>query len=574
MTHSSTSDGLENTPEGSSADQIGLKPLGQPEPEQNTPVQGPTIPRRVQVIHDAAPSGTGPSAFRLVVGFVLVLAAALTTFIPLDLIQDRLTDVLWHDVHPEKWWAFWVEGGVLLVLSVVLLLPGGLCLRSGSFLHYLITSMLIGISGFCANMLIESKIEWSWMVLMAVCLGYLIHASGRIAKLSVRGLFSWAVIVLCAVGCSQGWFDWSALGSRLGDGAARFLENWGADLFTWLTVLVLTAIGVSCSKTKPIHFLNAGLLAALAYYCFQDGFVQMVSFPELGENIPPLPKESIDNIDPWRWVVLGELVLLAIVLLHMSMGVGSLTVAFAAAWLALVLHVDKEYGADAMFAVIQANSLANQKPGAGTRSPLSFFPRTANEGKSQDRLSPEQVKANLVKAQTRVGVIFIWVYLTAILAGLIAVSGLRMLILHKRARIWACFGLWFALGLGVAWLWTIWPEANDFQSRLSAFVLPAAHRYAIGLVGLGFAALLGSWALWEDSRYDHWLYVAISSILIGTALTLIAVAVIIRFGGFEVMPVWVYVAIAAGQSSMMWILLMHHTLRGRSAPAPQQASAA
>ncbi|MCG8404745.1 MAG: hypothetical protein MI923_06060 [Phycisphaerales bacterium] len=565
MTAASDDFGPKPTPEDGPGHEIALKPFAPPTPPSPSR-------RQVQVIHDADPSGRKPSATRLAIGFILVVAAAMTILIPFDYLYDKLTVWFWGEGPPAESWVKYGLDGLQYGSGIVLLISGGLCITFSvsAFFRYLLTTALIAVSAYLANLLLGTGMKWQWLVLVSVALSYLVHACGDVARPSIRGVIGWAVIAFCCFGCHKNWFDWADYGAKLGDGAVRFFEDWGTGLFTWLTVLVLSAIGISCSKTKPIHFLNAALLAALAYYCFQDGYVRMISFPELGEHIDPLPKASLDNIEVWRWVVLGELVLLAAVLLHMALGVGSLTIAFAIAWLALSLNVDKKLGSDAMVAFYHAENLA-----AGGASPISIFP-AAPDGKQPmvRKLTDEESKANVFKARVRLGVIFGWVYLTSILAGLIAIGGLRMLLPNKKGRLWIGFALWFAFGLGMAWLWTVWPEVKDWESRLESLIMVGAHRYAVCLVGVGFMALLGSWALREGSRYETWLIAAVTGILIGTSLTLVGIALLDRYGGFSPLPVWAYAAIAAGQSSMMWVLLMHHSLRARSSTALEGTSVA
>ena len=159
----------------------------------------------------------------------------------------------------------------------------------------------------------------------------------------------------------------------------------------------------------------------------------------------------------------------------------------------------------------------------------------------------------------------VWLYLTAILAGFIGAGGLRMLSDHPGFRWWAGIALWFGLGMGLMWLWSVWPrDSGQSWSRwVSAWGLSRYHVEAIWLTALGVMAICGSWALRDGSRYEAWLYVAAMCVFLGTALSLVAVALLIKYGGFSPLPVWSYVAISAGQSSLMWVLLMHLSFRSR-----------
>lgn len=467
--------------------------------------------------------------------------------------------------HAEAWTRFLAAG--------VLLLLGGLC-QPSRCLYFLVTVCLVGVTTYAADMLLHTAVGPAWIATAAVGLAYLIHAAGWAATPSIRGVFGWFVIVIACVASAQGWLDWQALGQLLGDRAAAFFEKWSNE-WSWGTVLVLTAVGVSSSRSRPIHFFNACLLAALAYYCLHDGYVREIPFPTLakGDVIPTQPDFGLHNIELWRWVLIGELGLLSVILLHQALGVGALTLAFAVAWIAVGLKVDAHYGRDAMLAYSSAASLNAQSNHHGAMGPadsISIVPGDPSERSERPALGPEQKRSFLVRAQTRLGVILGWVYLTALLAGFIGAGALRLMLDDRRWRLAMAFVLWFAFGIGAGWLWSQWPAAANWEGRLSAWVVPDQHIYAIMLVALGVAALAGSWALREGSRYETWLYATATAIFVGTALTLIAVALLIRFGGFPSLPPWSYVVVAGGQSSMMWVLLMHRNLRGhrRRAPLP------
>ena len=337
---------------------------------------------------------------------------------------------------------------------------------------------------------------------------------------------------------------------------------------TWGTIVVLTAIGVSCSQTRPIHFLSAVLLVALAYYCIQQGKVAVVAFPELGEHVRPLHIQNLGNIPLWRWVLAGELVLLGAILLHMALGVGALTLAFALVWLAAGMQVDRAIGRLTMARLVgqYGGSIvreAGERGGSGPPLadgtmglPMAAAPDAATKdlGAAAKPLS----SSLLVGAVTPT----VWLYMTAVLAGFIGVAGLRMLSDHPGFRVWSSVGLWFVFGMGLMWLWSVWPRDPDqsWSQWLSTWGLSRYHVQAVWLTALGVMAISGSWALREGSRYETWLYVAAGCIALGTVLSLVAVALLIRFGGFSPLPAWAYVAISAGQSSIMWVLLMHLSL--------------
>ncbi len=545
--------------EGASAGGISLEP-----PCAAATSRGATraivSPKTVVVVHDV----TRPSAFRLTLGFVLVCAGILVVSTSNDVWRGLFTEGRFDRLASPA-------AGALLVLL------GGLRLRSSLpyFMHFCVTSVLVCGTAIIGNILLDGNVSWRWLVLGGVALGYLIHAGRRVASVSILGMLGWILIGVACVGSVRGWFDFSRLGAWLGGSTESFFVEWGTEC-TWGTVLLLTAIGVSWSRTRPIHFLNAAMLAALAYYCFWDGYLKMVSFPGLGEAIAPLPSYDLANIDPWRWVLLGELVLLSLVLLNMALRMGALTLVCAVAWLAATtLHVDQKMGRDAVLGYLNVLNQPVQtgddagRTGATARRPgkLSLGPVGESDKKPAPPLTPAGKQSLLQRANIHIAGLYAWVYLTAVLSGIIAAAGLRLLINHERFRMWTAFALWAAFGAGLSYLWSIWPEASNWADRLSAFVIPTSHRCAVLLTALGSTAIFGSWSLRRSSSYRTWLYAAAVCIFIGTALTLVAIALLIRFGGLSPMPVWAYAVVAAAQSSMMWVLLMHQSTRGRGESA-------
>lgn len=523
-----------------------------------SPTRSPSV-AQVKVIHDAADSGRLASPTRLFVGFLLVLAAVGLAAVSPE--QWRRWVVRIPEVGEDiaVWWAPLAAGGFALLF-------GGLCLEQ-RLARYLITAGLFAVTVYCLDMLVGWGLGWRWILAVGAALGYLIHCTPS-ASLSIPGIFGWAVVAFSCVGCAQGWIDWALIGERLGPSSAAFFHDWG-DECRWGTVLVMTAIGVSSSRTRQIHFLNAVLLFGLTYYCFQQGYLRMVEFPELGAGVPALPDPSLENIERWRWVLLGEFALLAIILLHLALGMGALVVAFGATWLMLALHVDREIGRDAIFAYSQAAQLLQTDGDPSTGMTRTLFSGGGPADLPQTGLTMQQKAALLQKAQVRMLATFGWIYLTAILAGIITISGLRMLLRTERLRVWGGFVLWFGFGLSAGWLWTQWPTSTDWDGRLTAWVLPPAHVSAICVVALGITAVLGSWALGKQSRITTWVHAASAAIFIGTVLSLAVLNVQINYGGFSPPPTWFYAVIAGGQSSMMWVLWMHEGFRSRRiSPVP------
>jgi len=545
--------------EGTSAGGISLEPPGATAPPRTVAtVAVPT--QSVVVVHDA----TRPSGFRLAIGLVLVCAAVLVFSTPDDVWRRLLGEARFDRFAPQA------AGAVLALL-------GGLCLRSSvpHFLHLSVTSVLVCGTAIIGGMLLDGDVSWRWLILGGVALAYLIHSSGRVRPPKVLGIVGWILIGAACVGSIRGWFDFSTLGAWLGGSLESFFVEWGTEC-TWGTVLLLTAIGVSWSRTRPIYFLNAALLAMLAYHCFWDGYLEMVSFPELGEAIKPLPSYDLANIHPWRWVLIGELVLLSLVLLNMALRMGALTLVCAVAWLAVAsLYVDQKMGPAAFIGYYNAASVqvttgsnATQPDATAGRPAKLSLPFMASSDEQPGQAVTKAGKQTMLRrAAVLIAGLYAWVYLTAVLSGLIAAAGLRLLIHDERFRMWMAFASWAAFGAGLGFVYSVWPEASNWSDRLTAFVLPTSHKYAILLTAWGSATVFGSWSLRRSSEYRTWLYVAAAGIFAGTALTLVAIALLIRFGGLSPMPVWAYAVVAAGQSSMMWVLLMHQSTRGRGEPA-------
>ncbi|MCP4245641.1 MAG: DEAD/DEAH box helicase family protein, partial [bacterium] len=221
--------------EGSSAGGISLEPPGPtPSPREVSRVPVPT--KSVVVVHDA----TRPSPFRLAIGFVLVCAAVLVCSTPHD---------VWRQLFGERSYDQYARA----VAGALLALFGGLGLRSSilHFLHFWVTSVLVCGTVIIGDMLIAGHMPWRWLILGGVALAYLIHASGRVGRVNVLGMVGWILVGTGCIGSVLGWFDFSRLGAWLGGSIQEFFDAWGTEC-TWGTVLLLTAIGVSWSRTRPI----------------------------------------------------------------------------------------------------------------------------------------------------------------------------------------------------------------------------------------------------------------------------------------------------------------------------------
>lgn len=477
-------------------------------------------------------------------------------------------------------WSRFVIGGLILLL-------GTWALKSSPVL-FLVTASLLLITAYCIEGLLHTGVAPLWIVIGALVLAYFIHCSPRTAPPSIRGMIGFALISLSCYGMAHDWFDWAKIDARLGGHAKQFFVTWGVEA-QWATVLVLTALGVSMSRRRPVHFLNAVMLGVLAYYCVSQGFEKVATFPELARNgvVPTVTHDSFRNVEMWRWVLSGELVLLGLVLLHLALGVGGLTIMFGVAWIVIALQADKAVGrmqitrALGQFVANTASRpVPQERPLDGMGLPVTPAPGIKTDGELTVRegdlnaMEAQRVEHDhgqqvivIDEATARVGgvVPIAWVYLTSILGGVLIACGLRMTTESPAMKQWVTIGLWFGFGAGVAWLATVWPmnPERSWQSWMATWGLSRYHVYAILLSALGAAAFTASWALRESSRYETWARSCIGAVFCGTVLSLGAVGLLIRYGGFSPLPVWSYAVIAAGQSSLMWVLLMHLSMYDR-----------
>jgi hypothetical protein len=84
---------------------------------------------------------------------------------------------------------------------------------------------------------------------------------------------------------------------------------------------------------------------------------------------------------------------------------------------------------------------------------------------------------------------------------------------------------------------------------------------------LGAMALAAGFSLKPTSLALSWVDLSIACIFCGTMFTLLAAAILIRFGNFPKLPAWIYLVITLGQSSLAWALLMYRNFSAR-APRP------
>lgn len=543
----------------------------------------------------AAPSA---SAFGRLFGFLLVLIAVYLGTMDSEHWNRLVTWGGQSTAAPapqlEPLVGDWLRWCIALVCAL-----GALSLTHAKPFSLLVAAGTVAVTMYGVTTLLEIQLSWRAIVLVAVALGYLIYSVPRPASASAVGIFGLCLTVLASLGAARGWFDWGPLLSRLGPGLARLASDWSEEL-SWLTVLLLSFLGVFYSRTRPIRFFIAVLLLVLAYHCVMAGRTEIRSFPGLagpgGEQLTQ-PDVSYANVEAWRWVAAVECVLIAVVLLYKALGMGCLNVAFAIAWMflgcgfynsirtlslgRLVVDWTTASGTVQPFsnmglpladpAATDHNAGARTgSPTAGVNAPAQRLgARTTTAGAVSDaelQRARAAALASIAKQGTwRELVLPGWIYLTAILAGVIGVSGLRMLLGGEAGRAWMSYALWLGFGIGLAAAWFADPKESTqtWTSWLSDWTQSRHKLHIVWLIFVGTAAVAGSWALRPRSREHPWIQASIACAFAGTALSLIAVTILIHLGGFAPLPVWTYGAIAAGQSSLAWILLMYLSVSAR-----------
>lgn len=488
-------------------------------------------------------------------------------------------------------------------LTTALLGVAGLSFLRARPILVVVSGALFAFTAWCADLLLDHRLSGfinglfgdgaSLVVLpiAAAAFAFFVFANPRPESLSVRGITSLLLIALAALGTVRGWYDWPALAGYLGPTVSSAVSKWSEECI-WATVLILTAVGVVSSRTKPIHFLNALLLGALAYHCVIAGYSETREFAELarGDYVPTIEFMSYKNVEPWQWVIAAELAGLGVLLLHLSLGLGALNVGFALAWMAVGLSVFNSIGrlsAAKLFSEGLVSAAAAPSPGPASAPPnestanwglpagaapasstdpsqrTTAGPRTARPDAPADPFGAGRSTRQSLEGQRRMVisqiVSVVWIYLIAILAGLFAAGGLNQLLQDPRARIVLATLLAFAFGLALMAICIVWPRDSNqpWTKWFAAFLLSRYARRAIWVAFLGSTALASLGALALAPRRALWVNVSAAAILVGTVASLVGATFLIHFGGFPHLPAWVYVAIAAGQSSLAWVLLTH-----------------
>lgn len=520
-----------------------------------------------------------------------------------------------------------------------------------TLLRALFAAGLMVLSAQAVGSLCGLDLPWQAFVIGSLGIAYLIYTECETASLRLGTFVGLILVALGGIGAAGGWFDPSVMAKTFGyaDKLPTVVSEY-RDEFAWAIVLILSTLGVSRSRTKPVHVLNAVILAALAYHCVQSASIS---------------NGGLSEVVVWRWVLAAELALVATVVLHAALGVGGLTIAFAAVWMVVGTSLYKEIGTWSLmrtmgnefsFAVGAMNgdsgggrggsgsqNRVKQKPlanwglpvGGSTQNRMSVPPNRhsstsvpANRApRSSTAIGPAQANAKAsakapakvsatapakapakaqTKAQTKtptkaqasrshvsndaleaarteaLSSLMLsrqqesvrevtrqaWMFLSAILAGLILITGFNLLSQNSGYRLCVFILLWAGFAFSIGALWTLSPRepGQTWTSWVLDWTQSEYRIHAMWTLCLGTAAIAGIWALIRGGRREKWVYTAIVSIFIGTALSLLGVAVFIRFGDFSPLPVWTYATMTIGQSSLAWVLMMHLSLSARHKP--------
>lgn len=501
-------------------------------------------------------------------------------------------------------WAEWVRWGIVGLAAI-----GALSLLHSLPFAFLLTAVLIGGSGYALLELVraDGMPPWRWLIVGAVVPAYLVHSSAVAPRISGRGLPGLALVLAAAIGQTRGWFDWSGPAAALGDGPARLARDYGVEC-AWGTTLFLATLGGLCSRTRIIHILIAALLVALAYYCIVSGKIVVREFPTLsraGEALKTQIDDSFGNVARWRWVLLVELSTIAAALVYKGLGVGGMNLAFAALWMLLGCFFYEGLRSMSMlgFAGRTLAPYLTRPPSSAPTPPPDPLggtmglpigplpPASVQRPDFSDPATPERLRRipppelarprdrrfaeptspaagtpQMVAAQRQLTVrevgLPLWIYLTAIHAAVLAVAGLRLLRLGEAARAAVGYTLWLVLGAGLAWMWMLDPRepSQSWLSWLSDWAQSPHKLHVVWLIFFAAAASASAWALRPTAKVESWVHASIVCAFLATAVTLIWLAVLSYFGGFDSLPIWTYAAIAVGQSLPAWVLLVQQSL--------------
>lgn len=587
--------GLDERPGSGSESTSGA--MGGTEAERPAPRLAPAAPP--PPAPGAARAGVNRGAAGAFFGFLFCLVGVGIACTPADSWAQLLN---WLGVSSAGAESRWAAASILFICGV-------------SFLntrphYFLLSGALFAGCGYVVDLLGGGRgSEWMTaragsagavgaLALAALVFAYLVHVRGD-ARPSLRGLISLCLMWTAAVGLLRGWFDVEALAGRAGPDFSKVLHEWRSEC-AWAVVLALTAVSVSLSRTRSVHLLNALVLAVLAYHCVKSGMVQVREFPELStsDRLVSIEHVSYANVAMWRWVAALELGCLSAVLLHMSLGLGAISLAVALIWMFGGLTIHRTLGTMSVMRAMNEeiskgmseHPLGNWGMPAGESSrPIAAPPAPggANFGepssplqgnrplltyadmKRQQEQSARLDRERIIREVTPLA----WMYLTAVCAGIFGASGWCGLISTRRGRVLSSFLLWCAMGAATAALVAVWPRdpTQTWEAWWAAFRLSRYHVYVIWLAFGLAAALTVSLSALRAEALSGGMMGSVAVVFLGTAASIGAVAVLIEFGGFPRLPTWVYIALAVGQSSLAWALLMSEGVRVRrraSIPMP------
>lgn len=560
-------------------------------------------------------------ALALITGFLLVVIGASVIGLSPEIWRTLVNDavslvgagtsyVTWQPIHdigrvPLNPDAFVFSERAQTLLGAAAVVGGGSVLGAG-FFPALLSSALIGLIAGCLMILTGVKMTPAVLIVLALGVGYALHAPAGASPLRARGVVGTLLVLAAALCARSGWIRWDWLATRIGGDAPDFFLAWG-DLCAWGVVLAAIAVGVGLARQRRLRFLNAIVLVAVAWSCIQAGMVKTVHFPTLGESGKSIDVVDIANVPIWRWVIAAELVLLIWVMLYQTRGFSMMTFAFAVTWLVGGIAISNQMatlsfakGISSSFGVaFGAGPSALRPPGTGTptpgfdnwgvpnsippaprattidSAPLAAGPmamptptpedvRAAREAairsaSSAAALNTEQQRLNTRELEFAESTIVAWTALMAILAGMIAAAGMAWMSRDPIYRRTALAGLWVTTIVLAVWLWSRNPLVGGENWRgwlIDWGIQRPLKTQAAVFIAVVSCALCGLFALSRGSRASTWRVVSIAAILIGTLASLGAVAILIHSGGFSPLPTWTYVAIAAGQSWLAWALLL------------------
>lgn len=515
-----------------------------------------------------------------IVGFLILLAGVILATIPIDA-WARLVGWAWPAGITEN--HRWITVGAIAFL--------GLLFLPTRAIGVVINSVLFAVTIGAADRLLNDRAS-AWinaylgvgatryvMAVGSLFFGYWTQAGSSGAP-NVRGILGLGLTLLAAFGTIRGWYDWSPIAERLGPGVIKILKDWGKEC-TWATVLVITALGVSSSRTRPIHFLIAILLGALAYQCVREGYYQLHTFPDLskGGNLISCESMSYANVERWRWIAAAELTVLAAILLHLAAGIGGLSIAAALGWMLSALAIYHSVGS---ISLLQSYKDVAHATNSAPVDPLANMGIPAAQGRGQlprilparnNSSSPGLPEYQLDPTTARLVVIreaapMAWMFFTALLAGLIAVSGFNMLSDHEAARSVLNSLLWFAFGIALTTLLWVWPRDpnQSWEAWIASWRISRYHTQTIWLMFLATMAVASTISMSRQKRASTWVQIGAAAAFLGTFATLTAIAILTKFGGFPPLPPWVYIVVVVIQSSLGWILVSSLSFIRSSSP--------